>query len=119
MSYAFTYHVPVDAEIYARIKEGRRPQRPDGLIAHLAWRTDTGLRYVDVWQSKDEYEAFAEHRLHPVVQPLLQEMVGLCRPSLPPPCSMSSTPGPTGILTDPPVASRPGTAHAFRGRPSI
>src|SRR5690242_19523941 len=33
-----------------------------------------------------------------------------CRPSLPPPCSTSSTPGPTGILTDPPVASRPGTA---------
>jgi hypothetical protein len=49
MSYAFTYDVPVDAEICARIKEGLGPQRPDGLIAHLTSRTDTGLRYVDVW----------------------------------------------------------------------
>ena len=80
MSYAFTYDVPINAETYARIKEGLGPQRPDGLIAHLAWRTDTGLRYVDVWQSKDDYEAFAEQRLHPVVHPLLQEMLGFVPP---------------------------------------
>ena len=32
------------AEIYARIKEGLGQERPPGLIAHLAWRTESGLR---------------------------------------------------------------------------
>lgn len=80
MTYAFTYDVPINTEVYARIKEGIGPEPQDGLIAHLAWRTDTGLRYVDVWQSKDDYEAFAEQRLHPVVRPLLQEMLGFVPP---------------------------------------
>ncbi len=48
MTYAFTYDVPITADIYARIKEGLGPEQPPGLIAHLAWHTDTGLRYVDV-----------------------------------------------------------------------
>jgi len=58
-------------------------KRPPGLIAHLAWRTESGLRYVDVWSSKDDYEAFAEHRLHPVVRPILPEMLGFVPPEPP------------------------------------
>ena len=80
MTYAFTYDVPIGAETYAQIKDGLGPERPDGLIAHLAWRTESGLRYVDVWQSKDQHEAFAEQRLHPVVHPLLEEMLGFVPP---------------------------------------
>ena len=80
MTYAFTYDVPISAEIYARIKDGLGPGQPAGLIAHLPWRTDTGLRYVDVWRSKDDHEAFAENRLHPVVHPILQEMLGFVPP---------------------------------------
>jgi len=34
------------------------PDRPPGLIAHLAWRIETGLRYRDVWQSKDDHCSF-------------------------------------------------------------
>ena len=45
MTYAFTYDVPINAETYARIKDGLGPERPPGLIAHLAWRTEGGLRY--------------------------------------------------------------------------
>jgi len=44
MTYAFTYEVPITAEIYAQIKQGLGPQRPPGLIAHLAYRTESGLR---------------------------------------------------------------------------
>jgi hypothetical protein len=44
MTCAFTYDVPIDEQAYARIKEGLGPGRPDGLIAHLAWRTGAGLR---------------------------------------------------------------------------
>jgi hypothetical protein len=41
MTYAYTYDVPIDAGIYARIKDGLGPERPPGLIAHLAWRTES------------------------------------------------------------------------------
>jgi hypothetical protein len=96
-----TYDVPITAEIYARIKDGLGPEQPPGLIAHLAWRTEGGLRYVDVWRSKDDCEAFAENRLHPVVHPILQDMPASCLPSPRTPCSTSSTPGPTGIRPEP------------------
>ena len=83
MTYAFTYEVPITAGIYARIKDGIGPQRPAGLIAHLAYRTDSGLRYVEVWQAKDDWEAFEHDRLHPVIHPLLQEMLGFVPPEPP------------------------------------
>lgn len=83
MTYAFTYDVPITAEIYARIMDGIGPQRPAGLIAHIAYRTDTGLRYLDVWQAKDDFEAFQRARLHPVVHPLLQDMLGFVPPEPP------------------------------------
>ena len=80
MTYAFTYDVPITTEIYARIKEGLGPQRPPGLIAHLTLQIENGLRYIDVWQSKDDFEDFAESRLHPVVHPILEGMLGFVPP---------------------------------------
>jgi hypothetical protein len=80
MTYAFTYDVPITTEIYGRIKEGLGPERPPGLIAHLALQIENGLRYIDVWQSKDDFEAFAESRLHPVVHPILEGMLGFVPP---------------------------------------
>jgi hypothetical protein len=83
MTYAFTYDVPINDKVYSRIKDGLGPQHPPGLIAHLAWRTDSGLRYTEVWQSKDDWEKFAETRLHPVVHPILQDMLGFVPPEPP------------------------------------
>jgi hypothetical protein len=83
MTYAFTYEVPITEEIYGRIKAGIGPQHAPGLIAHLAYRTEAGLRYVEVWQAKDDWEAFEHDRLHPVVHPLLQEMLGFIPPEPP------------------------------------
>jgi hypothetical protein len=80
MTYAYTYDVPINDEIYARIKAGLGSERPPGMIAHLAWKTESGLRYVDVWQSKDEHDAFAEGRLHPVVHPILRDLLGFVPP---------------------------------------
>lgn len=80
MTYAFTYDVPITTEIYARIKEGLGPERPPGLIAHLTLQIEDGLRYIDVWHSKDDFEVFAESRLHPVVHPILQGMLGFVPP---------------------------------------
>jgi hypothetical protein len=83
MTYAFTYEVPITPAIYARIKDGIGPQRPPGLIAHLAYRTEAGLRYVEVWQAKDNWKAFEHDRVHPVVHPLLQDMLGFVPPEPP------------------------------------
>lgn len=69
MTYAFTYEVPIDAQMYRRIMDGVGAERPPGLIAHIAYKTGSGLRYLDVWQTKDD-------------------------PSPHAPCSTSSTPGP-------------------------
>jgi hypothetical protein len=45
------------------------------MIAHLVCRTEAGLRYVDVWQTKNDFDAFEHGRLLPVVHPLLQDML--------------------------------------------
>jgi hypothetical protein len=83
MTFAFTYDVPIGPDVYERIRDGLGREQPDGLIAHLAWRTETGLRYVEVWRSEPQWEDFAEKRLHPVVHPLLEEMLGFVPPEPP------------------------------------
>lgn len=77
MPYAFRQDVPIDAAFYARIKEGLRTEPPQGLICHLVVeRPDGSLSYIDVWESEDDWDRFAEERLHPVVHALLTELFG-------------------------------------------
>ena len=77
MVYAFTQDVPIDRAFYERITDGLGPDVPQGLIVHLAIeRPERGLRYVDVWESQSDCEAFTESRLHPVVHALLSEIFG-------------------------------------------
>ncbi len=40
---------------------------PDGGLFHVAWFEDGAMRVVDVWESADEYQTFAEERLMPGV----------------------------------------------------
>ena len=77
MPYAFSQDVPIDAAFYARIKNGLGEAPPKGLISHVAVeRPDGGLRYIDVWESEEDWDRFAEERLHLVVHPLLAEIFG-------------------------------------------
>jgi len=77
MTYAFTQDVPIDAAFYERITDGLGDEPPKGLIAHIAVeRPEGGLRYIDVWESEEDWDRFAEERLHPVVHPLLGEVFG-------------------------------------------
>ena len=96
MTYAFTYDVPITTEIYARIKEGLGPERPPGLIAHLTLQIEDGLRYIDVWHSKDDFEVFAEAGCTRLSTRSCRACSASCRPSPATPCSTSSTSGPTG-----------------------
>ena len=84
MTYAFTQDVPINVDVYQRIVQGLGDAPPEGLIVHMAIeRPDGGLRYIDVWESEEHWDRFAEDRLHPVVNPLLQEMLGMQPPEPP------------------------------------
>ncbi len=75
--YSFTQDVPIDRAFYGRITEALGPEPAPGLIAHLAIeRPEGGLRYIDVWESKEHCDRFSEDRLHPVVHSLLREIFG-------------------------------------------
>lgn len=75
--YSFTQDVPIDRAFYERITDALGPEPAPGLIAHLAIeRSEGGLRYIDVWESKEQCDRFSEERLHPVVHSLLSEIFG-------------------------------------------
>ena len=61
-------------------------------------RPEGGLRYIDVWASEEDWDRFAEERLHPVVHGLLGEMFGDQLPPEPPRVVFSAIDvwGPTG-----------------------
>ncbi len=42
-------------------------QPASGGIFHVAWFDETGLRFVDVWQSEQHWQAFARDRLMPAL----------------------------------------------------
>lgn len=84
MTYAFTQDVPIDAAFYRRIKEGLGDEAPKGLVVHLTVeRPEGGLRYIDVWESQDDFHRFVEERLHPVVHGVLKEIFGDALPPEP------------------------------------
>jgi hypothetical protein len=77
MTYAFTQDVPIDAGFYERIVAGLGDEAPKGMIMHIATeRPEGGLRYTDVWETEEDWNRFAEDRLHPVVYGLLREIFG-------------------------------------------
>ena len=77
MTYAFVQDVPIDAAFYARIRDGLGAELPKGLISHVVTeQTEGGHRYIDVWESEDDWDRFATERLHPVVHALLAETFG-------------------------------------------
>lgn len=83
MTFAFTYEVPIGPDVYAEIKRGVGPDLPEGLLSHVAYRTESGLRYVDVWRTEADWDRFVERRLHPVVDKVLVKALGF-RPPEPP-----------------------------------
>jgi hypothetical protein len=66
--YGFIQDLPITPEIYARIREGLGTEPPEGLIVHVVTRHDDGLRYTDVWESRELCDRFLAERVHPVLQ---------------------------------------------------
>jgi hypothetical protein len=73
MAYAFVEDVPANTEIYGKIRAQLPADVPNGLLAHVAFEIDGGLRYVDVWETKEQWEAFREETLEPTVGKVLAE----------------------------------------------
>ena len=71
MSYAFIQDVPADEKIYSQVraKFGARP--PKGLVSHLAVKRDGGLRYIDIWAAKEDWERFRDDTVEPAVSEVL------------------------------------------------
>jgi len=69
--YSFIQDVPSNAEIYGKVRAGVGPETPRGMLAHIVIETETGLRYVDVWEDESAWTAFRDSRLLPVVREVL------------------------------------------------
>jgi hypothetical protein len=41
---------------------------PAGSISHFATKTDSGLRVVDVWESREQFDKFAQEQIGPFSQ---------------------------------------------------
>jgi hypothetical protein len=55
---------------------------PSGLISHYAAWTGDGLLIFDVWDTRDEFEAFAAERLAPAMEKLTGQAGSGIRPKL-------------------------------------
>jgi len=51
-------------------KMGLTPRGPGpvGAISHFATMTDSGLRIVDVWETREQFDAFAQAQIGPFSQ---------------------------------------------------
>ena len=69
MAYAWVQDLPITREVYQRIRAALGDEVPPGLILHLVTPSPTGsgLRYLDVWESKEECDRFLDERVHPVL----------------------------------------------------
>jgi len=41
---------------------------PDGGISHFVAKTDDGFRVVDIWESKEQFERFAQEQIGPLAR---------------------------------------------------
>jgi len=60
----------IDLGHYDQAREGVRweEEPPEGAIFHVAWMGDDGVHVVDVWESEEAFNKFAEERLMPAVK---------------------------------------------------
>ena len=71
MTYAVTYEVPADEQMYRLVKDGIGPETPEGLIVFLVVETDGGLQHTGVWESEADWKRFHDDRVEPAVHRVL------------------------------------------------
>jgi hypothetical protein len=81
MTYAFIQDVPIDQATYEKVRAGLGDEAPTGLISHVVIAGDNGLRYVDVWESREDWDRFHIDRLQGIVDAVLAEQGVTADPS--------------------------------------
>lgn len=98
MPVTFTIELEESAGTVEQLDEVRRivggPERtmPPGMLAHLESKTATGFRIVDVWETPEDFQRFADSKLlaafdaagvHPLEgPPALEEVINLWQPGM-------------------------------------
>jgi hypothetical protein len=72
MTYACSYEVPATEEMYREVRRLIGDDTPDGLVAHVVVRSETGLRHLEVWDSEDSWTRFHDDRVEPAVHAVLK-----------------------------------------------
>ncbi len=67
MPYAFYYDVPADEQFYRRVMAEIGDEQPSGLVVHLVVKRADGLRHIEVWDSKEDWERFRTERVDPAL----------------------------------------------------
>ncbi|PZR58402.1 MAG: hypothetical protein DLM50_03670 [Candidatus Meridianibacter frigidus] len=90
MAYAFTQDLPSTKDMYLAISREVGDQPPKGMIMHLAFEIESGMRIVDVWETEADFDRFAE-RLRPILDKVLQA-AGVSREQMGEPDTQDMTP---------------------------
>jgi hypothetical protein len=67
-TWAFVSDVPISREQYDKLDKELGSHKPEGLIVHAAGETGSGVRIIDVWESKQQFELFQSERLGPAMR---------------------------------------------------
>ena len=66
-TWAFVSDVPISREQYDKLDTELGSHNPEGLIVHAAGESGSGIRIIDVWESKQQFERFQSERLGPAM----------------------------------------------------
>lgn len=67
-NWAFVSDVPISREQYDKLDAELGSNKPEGLIVHAAGESGSGIRIIDVWESKQKFELFQSERLGPAMR---------------------------------------------------
>jgi hypothetical protein len=67
-TWAYVSDVPISREQYDKLNEEIGNHNPEGLIVHAAGESGSGIRIIDVWESKQQFELFQSERLGPAMR---------------------------------------------------
>ncbi len=72
--YAFYYDAPGTPHVYRLVTERIGTARPEGLVDQVVTRTETGLRHLNVWESREQWERFRDSTVRPAVSAVLSQL---------------------------------------------
>ena len=67
-TWAFVSDLPISREQYDKLDTELGTNNPEGLIVHAAGESGSGIRIIDIWESKQHFERFQSERLGPAMQ---------------------------------------------------